>query len=151
MLERLRKQFFDIRRGEWPKALGLSVYFFLVISIFWVLKPTKRGLLISYFDEHPLHLAGWVLTGAQAEQVGRVIDMFVAFAVVGIFTWLVRRLARHYLILVFCAAFGALFVFFGTVINQIETLGQGGVWAFYVTGDIWTTSWLLRSGRSPTT
>ncbi|MFB6232087.1 MAG: NTP/NDP exchange transporter [Salinibacter sp.] len=139
MLERIRKEFFDIRPGEWPKALGLSVYFFLVIAIFWVLKPMKRGLLISYFDEHPLHLAGWVLSGAQAEQVGKVINMFVAFAVVGIFTWLVRRLARHYLILVFCAAFGALFVFFGTVINQIEVFGQGGVWAFYVTGDIWTT------------
>jgi ATP/ADP translocase len=84
-------------------------------------------------------VAGWVLSGAQAEQVGKVLNMIVAFAVVGLFTWLVRRYARHYLILVFCAIFGGLFLFFGSVIDQIEMLGPSGVWAFYVTGDIWTT------------
>jgi len=139
MLERLKSEFFDIRPGEWPKALGLSVYFFLVIATFWVLKPIKRGLVISYFGEHPLHVAGWVLSGAQAEQLGKVLNMLVAFAVVGLFTWLVRRYARHYLILIFCAIFGGLFLFFGAAIDQIEALGQTAVWAFYVTGDIWTT------------
>jgi len=139
MLERLRTEFFDIRPGEWPTALGLSAYFFLVIAIFWVLKPMKRGLIISYFGEHPLQYAGWVLTGAQAEQIGKVLNMVVAFAVVGLFTWLVRRYARHYLIVIFCAVFGGLFLFFGTVIGQIDVVGRAGVWAFYVTGDIWTT------------
>lgn len=139
MLDRLRDEFFDIRTEEWPKALGLSLYFFLVIAVFWVLKPIKRGLIISYFGEHPLRISGWILSGAQAEQVGKVLNMIVAFAVVGLFTWLVRRYARHYLILVFCALFGGLFLFFGSVVDQIEMLGAGGVWAFYVTGDIWTT------------
>ena len=139
MLERIKKEFFDVRAGEWPKALGLSVYFFLVIAVFWVLKPIKRGLVISYFGNHPFEIAGWVLTGAQAEQVGKVLNMVVAFAVVGIFTWLVRRYARHYLILIFCAVFGGLFLFFGSVIGQIESLGATGVWSFYVMGDIWTT------------
>ncbi len=139
MLEQLRDTFFDIRAHEWPKALGLSLYFFLVIAIFWVLKPIKRGLLIGYFGDHPIHLAGWVLSGAQAEQLGKILNMLVAFAVVGIFTWLVRRFVRHHLIAIFCAVFGGLFLFFGTVINHIETLGQAGVWSFYVTGDIWTT------------
>jgi len=139
MLDRLRTEFFDIRPGEWPKALGLSAYFFLVIAIFWVLKPMKRGLLISYFGDHPLQFGTWVLTGAQAEQIGKVMNMIVAFAVVGLFTWLVRRYARHYLILIFCAGFGGIFLVFGTVIDQIGLLGPGGVWAFYVTGDIWTT------------
>jgi len=139
MIERLRKEFFDIRSGEWPLALGLSVYFFLVIAIFWVLKPIKRGLVISYFGDNPLRLAGWVLSGAQAEQIGKVLNMLVAFAVVGLFTWLVRRYARHYLIVIFCGVFGALFLFFGSVINHIEALGDTAVWSFYVTGDIWTT------------
>jgi AAA family ATP:ADP antiporter len=139
MIERLRKEFLDIRPGEWPKALALSVYFFLVIAIFWVLKPIKRGLVISYFGENPIHVAGWVLSGAQAEQLGKVLNMVVAFAVVGIFTWLVRRYARHYLIVIFCGVFGTLFLLFGTIINDIEALGQTAVWSFYVTGDIWTT------------
>ena len=139
MLERIRTEFFDIRTREWPKALGLSVYFFLVIAIFWVLKPIKRGLIISYFGDHPLQVAGWVLSGAQAEQLGKVLNMVVAFAVVGLFTWLVRRFARHHLIVIFCAIFGGLFLLFGSIIEQITAFGQGGVWAFYVTGDIWTT------------
>lgn len=139
MLDRIRQEFFDIRAGEWPRALGLSAYFFLVIAIFWVLKPMKRGLIISYFGEHPLQFANWVLTGAQAEQIGKVLNMVVAFAVVGLFTWLIRRYARHTLIVIFCAVFGGLFLFFGTVIDQIDVLGRGGVWAFYVLGDIWTT------------
>ena len=139
MLDRLKTEFFDIRAGEWPKALGLSAYFFLVIAVFWVLKPMKRGLIISYFGEHPLQIAGWVLSGAQAEQIGKTLNMVVAFAVVGLFTWLVRRYARHYLILIFCAIFGGLFLFFGSMIGQIDALGAGGVWSFYVMGDIWTT------------
>ena len=139
MLERIRSEFFDIRAGEWPKALGLSAYFFLVITIFWVLKPIKRGVIISYFGDHPLNLAGWVLSGAQAEQLGKVLNMFVAFAVVGAFTWLVRRVTRHHLIVIFCGVFGGLFVLFGSVIDHIGALGQIGIWSFYVTGDIWTT------------
>ncbi|WP_103026530.1 NTP/NDP exchange transporter [Salinibacter altiplanensis] len=139
MIERLRREFFDIRPGEWPLALGLSTYFFLVIAIFWVLKPIKRGLVISYFGDNPIHLAGWVLSGAQAEQLGKVLNMIVAFAVVGFFTWLVRRYARHYLIVTFCGIFGTLFLLFGSIINQIEALGDTAIWAFYVTGDIWTT------------
>lgn len=139
MLERIRKEFFDIRAGEWPKALGLSVYFFLVIAIFWVLKPIKRGLIIGYFGDHPLSVAGYVLSGAQAEQIGKVLNMVVAFGVVGLFTWLVRRVSRHYLIAIFCGLFAALFLFFGSVLGHIESLGAGGVWSFYVTGDIWTT------------
>lgn len=139
MLQRIKKEFFDVRPGEWPKALSLSLYFFLVIAVFWVLKPMKRGLVISYFGEHPINIAGWVMSGAQAEQLGKVLNMIVAFAVVGLFTWLVRRYARHYLILIFCGIFGALFLFFGSVIGHIESLGAPGVWSFYVLGDIWTT------------
>jgi len=139
MFERLRTEFLDVRPGEWPKALGLSVYFFLVIAVFWVLKPMKRSLIISYFGDNPLQFAGWILTGAQAEQIGKVLNMVVAFAVVGLFTWLVRRYARHVLILIFCGIFGLLFLFFGLVIDHRALLGAGGVWSFYILGDIWTT------------
>ena len=120
--------------------MGLSLYFFfLLIAIFWVLKPIKCGLVISYFGKNPIRIAGWVFSGAQAEQLGKVLNMFVAFAVVGVFTWLVRRYARHYLIAIFCAVFGSLFLFFGSAINDIEALGDTAVWSFYVTSDIWTT------------
>jgi len=139
MLDRLRKRFFDIRPGEWPRALGLSLYFFLVIGVFWILKPMKRGVIVNYFGDRPIDL--WFMTfgGAQAEQLGKVVNMVVAFVVVAFFTWLVRRMARHYVVLVFGLIFGALFLVFGGIVDNLGMAGPVGVWTFYVTGDIWTT------------
>lgn len=34
---------------------------------------------------------------------------------------------------------GGLFLFFGSIIDQIDVVGRAGVWAFYITGHIWTT------------
>ena len=139
MFSAFQEALFDIRRDEWPKAIGLSVYFFLVIAVFWVLKPMKRGLIISYFGDDPINLLGLALDGAQAEQLGKVLNMGVAFLVVIAFTWLVRRVPRHRLIAGFCAVFGGLFVFFASFVDSISVLGAPGVWSFYVLGDIWTT------------
>jgi len=136
LLQTIRDRFFDIRSGEAPKAFGLSFYFFLVIAVFWVLKPLKRGLLISYFGDDPITMVGWTLSGAEAEQMGKVLNMFVAYAVVVAFTWLSTRLSRQQLVAAFSAVFGGLFVLFALT---IEGLGQVGVWSFYVLGDIWTT------------
>ncbi len=47
------ERIFDIRRQEWPTALGLSFFFFLVIAVFWVLKPIKRGALIGFYADDP--------------------------------------------------------------------------------------------------
>ena len=42
--------FMDVRRGEWPLALSMFCYFFLVITSFWILKPLKKGLFIEFYD-----------------------------------------------------------------------------------------------------
>jgi len=136
LLHTIRDRFFNIRSAEVPKAFGLSFYFFLVIAVFWVLKPLKRGLLISYFGEDPITMAGWTLSGAEAEQMGKVLNMVVAYGVVIVFTWLTRHVSRQQLVALFSAVFGSLFVLFAVT---IEGLGQVGVWSFYVLGDIWTT------------
>lgn len=136
MLENIYKQFFNVRREEWPKAIGLSLYFFLVIAIFWILKPVKRGLILNYFGEDPLQFMGYVLSGAQAEQLGKVLNTIVAYVVVVVFTILVRRVARHQLVLIACGTFAGLFVLFSAFVgdpNQIT------VWTFYVLGDIFNT------------
>ena len=39
------KQILDIRRDELPQALSMSVYFFFVITAFWIVKPFKNPLL----------------------------------------------------------------------------------------------------------
>ena len=40
------KDLFDIRRGERALAGLMSVYFFLVITSFWILKPIKKSIFI---------------------------------------------------------------------------------------------------------
>jgi AAA family ATP:ADP antiporter len=136
MLERIKERFFDIREGEWPKAAGLAVYFFLVIAAFWILKPVKRGLILSYFSDNALTLLGWTFTAAQAEQLAKVLNMVVAYAVVIGFTLLVRRVARHHLVVIFSAVFAGLFLLFS---NYVAAPGAGTVWSFYVLGDMFNT------------
>ena len=133
----LRQRFFDVRSGEGPKAIGLALFFFLVIAIFWVLKPIKRGLLINHFSENPIDLGGLVLTGAQVEQLGKVLNMVVAYGVVIVFSLLVCFMARHYLVIAFTAVFSLLFGGFALMVDQMEGIG---IMSLYVTGDIWTTA-----------
>src|SRR5690606_39920428 len=52
------RQFADIRPHEWPRALSLSLFFFLIIATYWILKPVKRALIINHFQEDPLELLG---------------------------------------------------------------------------------------------
>jgi len=139
MLEQLKERFFDIRREEWPRALGLALFFFLVIAIFWVLKPIKTGLFLTYFAEHPVNvpLLGGQLTGAQAEQLAVVVNMFVAYGVVVAFSHLADAVSRRRLIVIFCTVFGALFLLYAAGVGEPS---EPLVWALYVTGDIWTTA-----------
>ena len=137
MLQRLRRRFFDIEKDEWPRALGLAAFFFLVIVVFWVLKPMKSGLFLSYLSSHPVRLMGRTFSGAQAEQLARVLNMVVAYVVVVGFTLVADSCTRRKLILFFCTVFGGLFLLFAATIDRP---GQPLVWSFYVTGDIWTTA-----------
>lgn len=130
------RQFADIRNGEWPTALMLSAYFFLVIATFWILKPLKRGVIINYFGDDPINFIGFTFGGAEAEQIGKVLNMVVVYLVVIAFTYLARRFARHHLTLIFGLLFSALFVFFAVAIDDPS---QTIVWSFYVYGDMFNT------------
>lgn len=130
------RQFADIRRDEWPTALMLSAYFFLVIATFWILKPLKRGVIVNYFGDDPIHFFGFVFGGAEAEQIGKVLNMIVVYLVVIGFTYLARRYARHHLTLIFGVIFSAIFAFYAFV---IEDLNDAIVWSFFVYGDMFNT------------
>jgi ATP/ADP translocase len=58
------KQILDIRRDEWPLALPMCAYFFLVITTFWVLKPLKKDLFISFYEQGGFQLADWHMSGS---------------------------------------------------------------------------------------
>lgn len=148
-LRRLARRFFDIRRDEWPRAIGLSLYFFLVIAIFWILKPVKRGLILAHFGADPLRLLGWEMTPAQAEQLGKVINVFAAYAAVVAFTWLVRRVSRRRLVLLSCGFFAARCSSRSRSSSATRARRRSGASTRWATSS--TRSWSPRSARSRTT
>lgn len=130
------RQFADIRRDEWPTALMLSAYFFLVIATFWILKPLKRGVIVNYFGDDPIQFLGMTFGGAESEQIGKILNMIAVYLIVILFTFLARRYARHHLTLIFGVIFSACFVLFATLVQDPT---EGVVWSFYVFGDMFNT------------
>ena len=84
----------DIKPSEWPLALLMFSYFFLVITSFWILKPLKKGLFIEFYDQGGFHLLGIDFSAPQAELLAKVLNMLVAFIAVVVFTALSRQLRR---------------------------------------------------------
>lgn len=132
----IKEQFFDIKKGEWPRALALSFFFFLVIAVFWVLKPIKKGALISFYKDTPLQLWGLTFGGAEVEQLAKVVNMVVVFGVVVLFTILIRRFKRQQVVYIFCGLISILLVYFGFV---MVNPGATDAWTFYVFGDIFNS------------
>lgn len=130
------KQIIAIRRDEWPLALSFSVYFFLVISTFWVLKPLKKELLVGYYKEQGFDLLGWILNGSQAEQLGKILNMFVAFVAVVLFSNLSDRLQREKLTFVWAGAMALALLGFSVA---LRAPGPLTAWTFYLFGDLFNT------------
>ncbi|MDT8392913.1 MAG: Npt1/Npt2 family nucleotide transporter [Bacteroidales bacterium] len=127
-----------IKKKEWPSVVGLALFFFLTIAVFWVLKPLKRGLLVSHYQNNPLELFNITLYGAEVEQFGKVLNMFVAFILVLVFVWLYRKLTRQWLITTIASFFALMFVVFAFV---VETSPEApfAIWTFYIFGDMYNT------------
>lgn len=127
---------FDLNGNERPRAIALSVLFFLVVAVFWVVKPIKRGLLLSFYEARPVQIMAWTLEAAELEQFAKVLNMFAAFVAVAVFTRLVRHLERRQLVITLCGAFAGAFVLFGMLVSSP---GEALVWSLYVFGDLYAT------------
>jgi AAA family ATP:ADP antiporter len=126
----------DIRREELPLSLLMFSYFFLVITSFWVLKPLKKTLFIGFYKQDGFEIANWHLTASQAELIAKVLNMFIAFLAVAVFTWLARRFRREQLTCIFSAFFMASYAVYTLL---IESPGNITVWSFYLFGDLFST------------
>jgi AAA family ATP:ADP antiporter len=126
----------DVRPGEWGKALAMSGFLFLVVSVFWVVKPIKRSMILGYYGDRPLHFLEWSWIGAEVEQLAKVVNVLVAVVAVGLFTVAVRRFRRATLVYACCAVFAVGFAAFGLVIDD-----PSGplVFSFYSFGDLFNT------------
>jgi len=132
----LLKAIQDIRREELPKALLMFAYFFLVITIFWVLKPMKKGVFISFYQEEGFDLFGWQMAASQAEQLAKVLNMVMAAIAVIVFTLLSRRFTRQKLVFVWSLFFIACFIVYSGLVTKPN---DPVVWTFYLFGDLFST------------
>lgn len=136
------KAIMDVKRKELPLALMMFLYFFLVISCFWILKPLKKALFIEYYDQTGVDVLSWTgrfswhLLGSQAELLAKVLNMIIAFLAVTVFTILAGQFRRQQLTLIFTALFMAMFVLYGRLISSPQ---DGTVWTFYLFGDLFST------------
>lgn len=125
-----------IRRDEWPLALSLLAYFFLVITTFWILKPLKKGLFIGFYKAGGFEILGWHAKAAQAELLAKIANMVVAFVAAAVFNVLSKRLHRQQLTYVFSAFFIGCFAFYAYAIAHPSGVE---VWGFYLLGDLYST------------
>ncbi len=130
------KAVMDVRREELPLSLLMFLYFFLVITSFWILKPIKTALFIEYFDQSGFDLFSWHLLAAQAELLAKVLNMVVALVAVVVFSWLSKRLRRQQMTYVFCAFFVVCFFLYSFA---VDTPDDFTVWSFYLLSDLWST------------
>jgi AAA family ATP:ADP antiporter len=130
------KAFLDIRRNELPLSLLMFSYFFLVITSFWILKPIKKGLFISFYKASGFNVASWHMTASQAELLAKVLNMVVAAAAVAVFSFLANRFRRQQLTFIFCGFFALAYLLYQFVIDRP---GGRTVWTFYLFGDLFAT------------
>ena len=130
------KAFMNIKKEELPLSLLMFSYFFLVITSFWILKPLKKTLFITYYDQTGVDILFWHLRGSQAELIAKVLNMFVAFAAVVVFTWLARKYRRQQLTYIFSGVIIFAYVIFSFL---IESPGDLTIWTFYLFGDLFST------------
>jgi len=135
MLHRIQKQLFDVRREEATRVVSLSLFFFLVIAVFWVLKPMKRGLLLSFYADAPLQVLGTTLGGAEAEQLAKALNVIGAYGLVVLFTLLSRQFGRS-TVYVLAAVMAGLMGLFAV---HLHAPTAWTVWAFYFFGDLFNS------------
>jgi len=126
----------DIRKEEWPLAIRMSAYFFLVITSFWILKPLKKTLFLVHYDELDFILGPFVWNAAQAELIAKMLNMVVAIAAVTVFSALSNRYRRQQLSFIITLFFIAGYGVFALAL-QMPTASS--IWSFYLFGDLLST------------
>jgi len=123
------RYFVDIRKGEVEPAALFFAFWFLVIVVFQMLRPLKKGLFVEHL-------------GADAELYAKLANIAVAILAVVVFTALYNRFGSRRLIPALCGFFVV------ALLGFAGALAGGGVpsvplnWSFYLFGDAWSTVWV---------
>ena len=128
---------FGIDFHELPFVFNMFSYFFLVITVFWILKPLKKTLFFQFYKaQNGFMFFGDPMTAAQAELLAKILNMVAAMAAVVVFSWLSQKFKREKLTWVLAGFFIACFVIYGFTLKPLTDFS---VWTFYVFGDMFAT------------
>ncbi len=128
LVSALARRFVDIRKNELEPALLLFWFWFLVILVFQVLRPLKKGLFVENL-------------GADVELYAKLSNIVVALLAVVVFTALYNRLGSRRLVTALCGFFIAAMLLFAILLADSNP-GTVTNWAFYLFGDAWSTLWV---------
>ena len=122
------RRFVDIRKNELEPAFLLFSFWFLIILVFQVLRPLKKGLFLEHL-------------GAQVELYAKLSNIAVALIAVVVFTALYNRLGSRRLVTAMCGFFIAAMLLFAGLLADSNP-GTLTNWVFYLFGDAWSTLWV---------
>lgn len=131
------KQIFNIRKNELPESLSMAGVFFLIITVFWIMKPIKKALFLGHYKEiGGLNIFNLLFDPAQTELLAKVGNMVIAFFAVWLFTILSKKYQREKLIYFFSAF---CIVAMLAIASALSIPSTGLYWVFYFFGDLFST------------
>lgn len=117
---------FDFKREEISIVLLMFSFFFIVIAVFQILRPLKKGYVVAIY-------------GAEPELYMRLLNIVVAALAVVVFTFLYNRLPRQRIIYSFCLFFAVSFIALRFLLLKPNIVVA---WWYYLQVDLITTIWM---------
>jgi AAA family ATP:ADP antiporter len=126
----------QLRANERRHATFMFCYLFLITTVYWLIKPIKKALLVGYYQSAGWTIGVWHLNAAQVELVAKAINLFLALGAAVCFARLAAHVKRERLALSVILFFGIGFSVFALMPS---VTGPLRAWLFYFYGDFFIT------------
>ena len=127
-------QMVKIPAGHRRFTAAMTLYFFLLIVAYWILKPIKKALFVGYYKTQG---AVYGFEPAQMELLAKETNILIALCMALMLVWLRRRFTAAGFGLAVSLLFAAGLAAF---IPFASTPGEGFVWGLYIFGDMFVSS-----------
>lgn len=132
------QQMVSVERERRIFSLIMMAYFFLVIVAFWILKPLKKALFVSYYKANPMNFLGFDLQAAQVELLAKELNVLVAALAVLTLAWFARRIRGVGYAMSVSGFYVLCLILF--VLAQPFASGAAYVWLLYLFGDLFVVT-----------
>lgn len=123
-----------IPAGNRGFTAAMTLYFFLLIVAYWILKPIKKALFVGYYK---VHGGVYGFEPAQMELLAKETNILIALGMALVLIWLRRRFTAAGFGLAVSLLFAVGLAIF---IPFASTPGEGFVWGLYIFGDMFASS-----------